>query len=439
MKKHIMFVSLPLLGHTNQMIALAQELVYRGYQVSLAISEEAKEWVKNTGADFIPWNPKLEKNNHKESVWHQVSREQNNWRGEKTMLERLIKAYVPMYKTLEPIFREYRPDIIVVDRAVIPAMDLAWQMNLPCIIQSRFLGNFVKTGSNLPHFGTSYSVNMNQWERFVNQFRPLLLLPQFIPAMKKLNQLRSECCGSRNLPNPYSKHLIIVGTAFGIEIPRPIPPLVKMVGPIFPKTIKPLSPSLKEWLEAGEEGTVVIYVAFGTLVTLEAWQAKALIEGLTDSKFRVLWSIPKSQQHLLPSLPPSFRIESFVPQQAVLSHSAVRVFVSHCGMNSINEALCYGKPILALPFFGDQFYNVARIVDLGVALKLNKENLKSSEVHQKVDSLLNNQSYTDKANKMSAILKSTGGRELAADIVETTIAVGISHLDPELIYDNHNV
>jgi MGT family glycosyltransferase len=440
-----MFVSLPLMGHTNQMIALAQELVCRGYKVSFVISDVAKEWVVNTGADFIPWNPNLEtshesNNSQNKSIWHRVSQEQNNLRAEKMMLEWIMNGYDPMYKTLKLIFLKCRPDIIVVDRAVIPAIDLSWQMNLPCIIQSRFLGYFVETPSNLPRFPTSYSIKMNQWERFVNKFKPLLLLPQSTASMKKLNQVRSECSGCENLPDPYySKNLIIVGTAFGIEIPRPIPPLVKMVGPIFSKTIEPLSPSLQEWLEAGEEGTVVIYIAFGTLATLESRQAKALVEGLTDSKFRVLWSIPKNQQHLLPSLPPSFRIESFVPQQAVLSHSAVRVFISHCGSNGILEALYCKKPILGLPFFGDQYYFAARILDLGVGLKLNKKNLESSEVRQKIHLLLNNQSYTDKANKMSAILHSTNGRELAADIVETTIAVGISHLDPELIYDNSNI
>ena len=432
-----------MLGHTNQLIALAQELVSRGYKVSFVISEVAKEWVEHTGINFISWNQELEtsdesNNHHKDSIWHQVSKEKSNWRGEKMMLERLIKSYASMYKTLEPIFRKYRPDILVVDRAVIPAMDLAWQMNIPCIIQSRFLGNFVKTSSNLPRFGTSYSIKMNQWERFVNKFGPLLLLPEFLPAIKKLNQIRRECSSCQNLPDHFSKNLIIVGTTFGIEIPRPIPPLIKMVGPIFPKTIEPLSPSLKEWLEADEEGTVVLYIAFGTLVNLESWQAKALVEGLTDPKFRVLWSIPKSQQHILPSLPSSFRMESFVPQQAVLSHPAVRIFISHCGMNSINEALYCGKPILALPFFGDQYYNATRLVDLGVGLKLYKEYLESTDVRRKVDSLLNNQSYSHAANRMSAILKISGGRELAADIVETTIAVGIRHLDPAVIYENQN-
>jgi UDP:flavonoid glycosyltransferase YjiC (YdhE family) len=432
MKKHIMFVSLPLLGHANQMIALAQELVCRGYQVSFAISEAGKEWIANTGADFIPWDPIIETthkgiDDKKEDVWQRSSRESSNWRGEKIMLHALIDNYVSMYETLVPIFQKYSPDLLVIDRAVIPAMDLARQMNLPYIIQTRFLGNFVKTSSKYPRFGTSYSIHMNVWQRCLNFFRPYWLLPHFLPTMSKLNQVRSQCCGSKKLNDPFSQHLMIVGTAFGIEIPRPLPSLVQMVGPIFPKTLEPLSPSLSKWLEDDEDGTGVIYIAFGTLATIQSWQAKALVEGLTDNRFRVLWSLPKSKQHILPSLPSSFRIEHFVPQRTVLCHPVIRAFVSHCGMNSINEALYWEKPILALPFFGDQFYNAARIVDLGAALKLNKEHFESAEVRCKMDAILSNPSYTDAARRISVVLKSTGGLDKAADIVETTLTEGISH------------
>lgn len=426
MKKHIMFVSLPLRGHTNQMIALAQELVCRGYQVSFAIAEEAREWLANTGANFIQWEPRLETtdegiNDKNKSVWQRVSQEQSIWRGEKMMLNGLIDLYVPMYKTLLAIFQQYNPDILVIDRAVIPAMDLAQQMNIPYIIQTRFLGNFVPSSSKYPRFGTSYSVEMNIWQRLVNLFRPYLLMPHFLPVMRKLNQVRSECSNCKKIKDPFSQSPIIVGTAFGIEIPRPLPPHVQMVGPIFPKTIEPLSPSLSKWLEESTE-VIVVYIAFGTLANIESWQAKALVDGLTDTRFRVLWSLPKSQHHILPALPSSFRSEEFVPQQAVLSHPAVRVFISHCGMNSINEALYWEKPILALPFFGDQHYNAARIVDLGAALKLNKKHFDSTEVRRKIDTLLSNQNYIDAARRMSVIFKSTGGLNKAADVVESTLA-----------------
>lgn len=426
MKKHVLFVSLPLLGHANQMIALAQELVCRGYQVSFAISEAAREWIANTDADFIPWEPIIEATNEgfdnkTKSVWQSISQEPSSWRGERMMLNGLIDLYVPMYKTLIPIFQQCSPDLLVIDRAVIPAMDLAQQMNLPYIIQTRFLGNFVPTSSKYPRFGTSYSTQMNLWQRCLNFFRPYWLLLHFFPALRKLNQVRTQCSDRKKLQDTFSQRPTIVGTAFGIEIPRPLPPLVQMVGPIFPKTLKPLDPSLSKWLEEGE-GTKVVYIAFGTLATIESWQAKALVEGLTDTRFRVLWSLPKNQQHVLPSLPTSFRIEHFVPQQAVLSHPAVRAFISHCGMNSINEALYWEKPILALPFFGDQHYNAARIVDLGAALKLNKQNFDSVQVRSKMDALLSNRGYEDAARRMSVVFKSTGGLDKAADIVEATLA-----------------
>lgn len=433
MKKHVMFVSLPLLGHTNQMIALAQELVCRGYQVSFAISEVAREWIADTGAYFIPLEPIKETSNEgfdekTKLIWQRISREPSNWRSDQIMLNGLIELYVSIYEALVPIFHKYSPDLLVIDRAVIPAMDLAQQMNLPYIIQTRFLGDFVKTSSKYPRFGTFYSIQMNLWQRWLNFFRPVLLLPHFLPAMLKLNQVRRQCAAGKKLNDPFSQHLMIVGTAFGIEIPRPLPPLVQMVGPIFPKTVTPLSPSLRKWLEEGFEGAGVVYIAFGTLAAIESWQAKELVEGLTDARFRVLWSLPKSQQHILPSLPFSFRIEPFVPQQAVLSHPAVRVFISHCGMNSINEALYWEKPILALPFFGDQHYNAARLVDLGVALKLDKKHFDGASVRRKLDALLSDESYRNAARRMSVILKSAGGLDKAADIVETTLAVGISHL-----------
>jgi MGT family glycosyltransferase len=185
--------------------------------------------------------------------------------------------------------------------------------------------------------------------------------------------------------------------------------------------MKPLSASLSKWLEEEKESEGVVYIAFGTLATLEPWQAKALVEGLTDKRFRILWSLRKNQHHILPTLPSSFRIENFVPQQAVLSHLAIRAFISHCGMNSINEGLYWGKPILGLPLFGDQHYNAARVVDLGAGLKLDKKHFDSDEVHRKITDIFSNKSYTEAANRMSVLMKSTGGLDKAADIVENTL------------------
>ena len=47
-------------------------------------------------------------------------------------------------------------------------------------------------------------------------------------------------------------------------------------------------------------------------------------------------------------------VSPWVPQLAVLAHPATKLFVTHCGINSLNEGLAAGKPLLGMPFATDQ-------------------------------------------------------------------------------------
>jgi ceramide galactosyltransferase len=419
-----MVISVPLLGHTNQLLALSEELVSRGYTVSIVIHPMAKAWVTDRNIQFIPWIFKLADSDEenilqKDTFWHKISQESHPWRGNKLMLERVIAFYRPMHESMKRLLQIHHPDFLLIDRAVVPAIDLAIQQQLPFIIQTRFLGNFVKPSLHKPQFGTDFPMRMNLWQKYLNFLGPRLEAFYLLPTMLKLNRVRQDCANQKDLPSPWENQTMIVGTSFGIEQERPLPDKVHMVGPIFSNTQKPLDDSLREWLEGDQTG--VIYMAFGTLVSLNAWQAKALIEGLVESGLKVLWSLPENQRSLLPKLLSTVRLESFVPQLAVLSHPNVVVFVSHCGMNSIHESLYYGKPILALPFFGDQHYNATRLVDLGVALKLNKDKISRIFVSDKINQLLHNKHYQKQALQMSKMLNQTDGLNQAVQIVETLI------------------
>ena len=43
-----------------------------------------------------------------------------------------------------------------------------------------------------------------------------------------------------------------------------------------------------------------------------------------------------------------------VPQQAVLAHPRTRLFVTHCGMHGVLEAVHHGVPMVGMPVFIDQ-------------------------------------------------------------------------------------
>ena len=367
--KRLLFVAPPYFGHVNQMLVLAGELASRGLCVAFAGADLFRDRITSAGATFLRWEPEdaMPDRNliaRRAQLWSNASRYASTLRGEREMLAVFSDSYDAMYVTLKPLWRQFHPDLAVVDSAALPALDMARHHGVPSIIQLQFLGNVVPISPRYPRYGTDYSIRMSPWQRALNCLQPLLVVANFAAGFVRINRARARHGAVSPFKDCYTTSLTLVCSAFGIELPRALPPLLKMVGPILPRHPDQLEASLEAWLKDGR-GLPTVYVCFGTLATLERQQLLALVEGLSDARWRVLWSLRPAQQSLLPILPKTFNLQPHVPQQAVLAHPSVRAFVSHCGMNSVSESLYYGKPILAIPFFGDQNYNAARVADIG--------------------------------------------------------------------------
>lgn len=65
-------------------------------------------------------------------------------------------------------------------------------------------------------------------------------------------------------------------------------------------------------------------------------------------------------------------VVSWAPQNQILQHNSVACYITHCGWNSILEALQFQKKLLCYPVAGDQSVNCAYVVQVWrVGLKLN--------------------------------------------------------------------
>lgn len=67
----------------------------------------------------------------------------------------------------------------------------------------------------------------------------------------------------------------------------------------------------------------------------------------------------------------------------ILGHPNVRLFFTQCGLQSTEEAVARGVPIIAMPFIGDQEWNAKRLVAEGAAVSLDfatvtKEDIKAA-------------------------------------------------------------
>ncbi|KAF2343270.1 UDP-glucuronosyl/UDP-glucosyltransferase [Trinorchestia longiramus] len=109
-------------------------------------------------------------------------------------------------------------------------------------------------------------------------------------------------------------------------------------------------------------------------------------------------------------------VKKWMPQQDILAHPNVKVFISHCGLLGIQEALHFGTPVLGMPLFGDQHKNSVMLDNAGVARILHWLDLNEKLLIDAIKELIENPSYTKKVMQVSAAMKD---RPLSA--VETAV------------------
>lgn len=88
-----------------------------------------------------------------------------------------------------------------------------------------------------------------------------------------------------------------------------------------------------------------------------------------DGEFDVIMSVGESTDiSSLGEIPENFEIKNKVEQIKVLQNTDV--FITHSGMNSVNESLYYGVPMVLFPQHQEQRMVAERVVTLGAGVYL---------------------------------------------------------------------
>ncbi|KAF8044096.1 hypothetical protein BT93_A2161 [Corymbia citriodora subsp. variegata] len=162
------------------------------------------------------------------------------------------------------------------------------------------------------------------------------------------------------------------------------------------------------WLDSQPKGSIA-FLCFGSLGVFSVEQLKEIATGLERSGQRFLWVVRnppqdadrKTATSAMPD-PDLARfcqkgerglvVKTWAPQVEVLNHSSVGGFVTHCGWNSVLEAVCAGVPMVAWPLYAEQRQNKGLMVEeIKIALPVDESEsglVCSEEVEKRVRELM---------------------------------------------------
>lgn len=304
-------------------------------------------------------------------------------------------------------------DLLIGEQLMIGISGLSYKYNCPFISAivfdalppNHYMAGNPTHSSIYPFAHISYEKQLTLLNRIYSFFSTSLILglcyifSLFLDGLLK-KHLGNECPSLYDLENNAS---LIFFNANPFFYPnRPLSPIsINLEGAMHITKPKQLPLGLQTYLDNATKGCV--YVNFGSIVNSDDLDKNEVEHILSVFQkldpVKVLWKFENTSW--LTNMPSNIKFVKWVPQQDILAHKNVKVFISHGGLQSSEEALYFGVPVLGIPFFGDQYQNINRIVEQKVGLKVLKDQILSDTFENNLMELLNNPVYQQTMTYMS--------------------------------------
>ncbi|MFE7523065.1 macrolide family glycosyltransferase [Streptomyces halstedii] len=121
----------------------------------------------------------------------------------------------------------------------------------------------------------------------------------------------------------------------------------------------------------------------------------------------------------LGAIPSNVEVHSWVPQLAILEQADA--FVTHAGMGGSGEGLYTGVPMIAVPQGAEQFMNADRLVELGVARRIDTADATPEALRTALRELTTDPEVARRSAALRAGARAEGGTARAADLIEAAL------------------
>ena len=167
------------------------------------------------------------------------------------------------------------------------------------------------------------------------------------------------------------------------------------------------------------DGRPMVYATLGTVHSDTGGVLHRLAQACTKLNLQLTITLGgKADLSDCSGLPGSPIVVQNAPQLAVLERTAITF--CHGGNNTVLESLAAGVPVLAMPFFGDQFGSGPRLVRCGAG-NVVPSRPSYEQLYQLLSRMLNEPEYRQRAQVMRLSIEKAGGEKRAADIIEEAL------------------
>ena len=162
------------------------------------------------------------------------------------------------------------------------------------------------------------------------------------------------------------------------------------------------------------EGSALVYLSLGSLGSADVDLMRRLVSVLADTPHRYV--VSKGPQHTEYELAENMWGAEFLPQTTILP--LVDLVITHGGNNTTTESFHFGKPMVVLPLFWDQYDNAQRVQETGFGVRLATYDFADAELTGAIDRLLGDTALRRRMAEEAQRIQSADGRTAAADLIE---------------------
>ncbi|XP_053674610.1 uncharacterized protein LOC128724914 [Anopheles nili] len=259
--------------------------------------------------------------------------------------------------------------------------------------------------SYVPHPMTSFTNKMSFWQRLGNvlftAFDEVLKYVVFDPIHERYyKKFFPNANRSLNEMRRHGVSLVLVNSHFSLSFPRPyLPNLIEVGGFHVNRNVNPLPEDIKTFIEQSEHG--VIYFSMGSNLKpskMDKQKRDDVIKVLSSVKQNIIW---KWDDDTLVLDKKKFLLGKWFPQDDILAHPNVKLFITHGGLLSCTESIYHGVPIVGIPIFGDQLLNMARAEQSGWGKGVTYTQLNEETFSKAVREVLLDESYSENIKNIS--------------------------------------